>query len=67
MRRIVDMRRKHAWSVQIMKELVKSAPSYEYSNTGTTPSLDWESELGGELADYTGEGSEGEHKNVEGN
>jgi hypothetical protein len=61
-RRIVDMKQKHTWSVQIMNELLKGASSYKYGNTGTTPLIDRTDQLNSGT-----EGSEGEDKNGEGN
>ncbi|KAE8009775.1 hypothetical protein FH972_006191 [Carpinus fangiana] len=68
-RQIVDMKQKHRWSIQILKNLVKSDPSYQYmySNTGTTPSPESESQADefGRLFS-SGEGREGEDENEEG-
>ena len=58
------MKQKHTWSVQIMNELLKSASSYKYGNTGTTPLLDT-TDQPDQLS--SGEGSKGEDKNREGN
>jgi hypothetical protein len=58
------MKQKHTWSVQIMNELLKSASSYKYGNTGMTPLLDM-TDQPNQLS--SGEGNEGEDKNEEGN
>jgi hypothetical protein len=70
MKRIVDMKQKHTWSVQIMEELVKRASLYEYAHTGTSPSS--YSTLQPDQLNRlpsTSEGSEGEDKkgDLEGN